>query len=91
MHAIVVNVKVEPGRESEAAGYARDHVAAGVRNTPGVVRGYLLATPTRQFGITVFDGEDAARAAAEHVRAEGSDVDYVEIESVELADVIAEF
>lgn len=65
MHAVVVEVGVESGREEEGIAYLHANVLPAVKQAPGLVSGYWLASKEGQ-GLTVlvFDREEAAQETA---------------------------
>jgi hypothetical protein len=84
VHAVLVSVKIndfEKGRQA-----LREQVIPRVRETPGFVAGYWFEPAGDQGWSTVlYESEEAARAAAEQVRAPG---DVVTIQNVDVREVI---
>jgi hypothetical protein len=68
MHAVLVNVTIKDGQE--ATQYLRDEIVPRVKQAPGFVAGYWVRVENgdQGRGTIVFDSEDAARAAAEHIQ-----------------------
>jgi hypothetical protein len=68
MHAVLVNVTIKDGEE--ATQYLRDEIVPRVKQAPGFVAGYWVRVENgdQGRGTIVFDSEDAARAAAEHIQ-----------------------
>jgi hypothetical protein len=90
MYAIVGKVNIEAGREDEATEYLKTNVLPLVKQAPGIIAGYWLATEAGHgFGITIYESEEAARAAAEMAK-NGPRPDYVTWDSIEVREVIAQ-
>jgi hypothetical protein len=90
MHALVVTVNVEPGREDEGVEFLQTNVLPGMKQIPGLVSGYWLATRDGQ-GLTVllFENEEAAQAAAAGLP-NASRADFATLGTVELREVVAQ-
>jgi heme-degrading monooxygenase HmoA len=88
MHAVVVNVTIkEFGPALEAL---RSQVVPRVSQAPGFRTGYWLRSEeNRGLSVIVFESEDAAKAAAEQVQAQGAPTDAVTLDSVEVREVVA--
>ena len=89
MHAVVVNVTIkdfEPARQG-----LLEQVVPAVSQAPGFVAGYWTRSgDNRGLGMVVFESEDAARAAAELIRSDGSPTpDAVTLDSVDVNEVVA--
>ena len=85
MHAVVVTVTVN--ERSAAIDALRERVVPRVAQAAGFIAGYWLAMPGGQgLSIMMFDSEDAARTAAENAQLTS---DFVTLESVEVAEVVA--
>ena len=87
MHAVVVKVSIE---DSEAAQKAlEEQVVPRVKQAPGFVAGYWSRSDDRSSGqgMILFESEEAARAAAEQLRA--NIPDRVTLESVEVREIVA--
>lgn len=85
MHAVVVQVTV---RDREAATQAlNDQVVPTVSGIPGFVSGVWVGLPGgKGTSIVVFESEEAARRMADQIQPPG---DYVNFDSVEVAEVVA--
>lgn len=87
MHAVVVKVSI---KDSEAAQKAlEEQVVPRVKQAPGFVAGYWSRSDDRSSGqgMILFESEEAARAAAEQLRA--NIPDRVTLESVEVREIVA--
>jgi hypothetical protein len=65
MHAVVFQVDIVPGRESQQEGEL-DFIAGMMKTTPGFVHGTWLADDKRGLSCILFDSEQAARAVADN-------------------------
>ena len=65
MHAMVVQVKIDPDRFDEAEQGLNEFVVPTVKAQPGFVRGTWVhdRVKNRGVGIAVYESEDAAKAA----------------------------
>jgi hypothetical protein len=90
MHAVMLQVKVDPARFEESVGFVEREVLPVARQMPGIVAGYWLASPQGDGGIalTVFETEDAAKASMEMMDS-GPRPDYARFHSIELLRVTA--
>jgi hypothetical protein len=85
MHAVIVRVTIS---DVEAATeQLRNEIVPRVKQAPGFVAGYWIRTEgdDKGRGLIVFDSVDAARAAAEQLRAprgKGATLDYVDVAEV---------
>ena len=87
MHAVVVKVSI---KDSEAAQKAlEEQVVPRVKQAPGFVAGYWTRSDDRSNGrgMIIFDSEDAARAAAEQLRANVPEP--VTLDEAEVREVVA--
>lgn len=83
MHAVVVNVTISDEEGSVAA--LREQVVPRVSQAPGFVAGYWTRKGNNGLSMSVWDSEDAAKAASEIVRSvapEGVTVNAVEVREV---------
>ena len=89
MHAVVVKVSVKDA--PVATEFLRETVVPGVSQAPGFVAGYWVRLEGGDEGnsVIVFESEDAARAAAEQVRAGVSSNEGVTLEDLSLGEVVA--
>ena len=90
MHAVLVSVSIDDGREDEARSNLENNVVPRARELPGAIAGYWLQ-PQKGQGYTtmVFDTEEHAKAAAEGVRSRIPE--YVRVNLVQVQEVIAHF
>ena len=89
MHAVVVNVTISDFERARQG--LEEQTVPAVSQAPGFVAGYWTRSGDNHgTGMVVFESEDAARAAAERVRAEGPpDPDAVTIDSIDVNEVVA--
>ncbi len=89
MHAVVVEVNIESGREEEGIAYLHANVLPAMKQTPGLVSGYWLASKEGQ-GLTVlvFDEAEAAGATARGLAA-APRPDFASLGKIEVHDVVA--
>lgn len=88
MYAVLVNVKIAPGRYDEALAALRDQIVPMVKGAPGFVRGTWFGNEQSGNSLVVFDSEESARAMSAQVTS-GPD-DPVSIEDVQVYEVHAE-
>ena len=87
MHAVVVRVTVNEG--AGATKYLREEIVPRISQAPGFVAGYWVRLEGGDQGtaMLVFESEDAARGASQHIGpAPGG---ATTIESVEVGEVVA--
>ena len=87
-HAMLVKIRVKPGRSDDALKGLNEEVVPMVKNAPGFLRGTWFGDDQSGHGLVVFASEAEARQAASMVSA-GPD-DPVEIESATVYQVNAE-
>ncbi len=89
MHALVINVKIQPGHEEEGIQYLQTSVLPQMRQIPGLVAGYWLAAENEE-GLTVlvFEDEQAARNTAKGL-SNVPTADFASVGDVELRHVVA--
>jgi hypothetical protein len=89
MHAVVSRVSIQAGHEEESLEHLRSNVLPRVKQAPGLVAGFWIA-PEEGHGLalTVFESEEAARAAAEMAQ-NAARPDSVTFDSVDVREVIA--
>lgn len=89
MNAVVVEVNIESGREDEGIAYLHANVLPAMKQTPGFVSGYWLASKEGQ-GLTVlvFDDAEAAQAMAERL-ADAPKADFATLGKIEVRNVVA--
>jgi len=86
MHAVLVRVTIDD--PEQATKRLHEDVVPRVREAPGLVAGYWVRLDgNRGRSMVVFDSEEAARAAAEQVRA--MPAEFVTIDSVDVHEVVA--
>ena len=87
MHAVVVNVNIhdfDVAREGLVT-----NVVPRVSQAPGFVAGYWSRSEDdRGLGMIVFESEEAARAVADMIQAQGPD-EGVTLEGVEVREIVA--
>jgi hypothetical protein len=88
MHAVVVRVTIndfEGGRKR-----LREEVVPRVSQAPGFVAGYWTRSDdsSNGLGMVLFESEEAARAAEEHIRAGATADAAVTLEGVEIREVV---
>ena len=85
MHAVVVKVTIND--EEAATAGLRDEVVPRASQAPGFVAGYWTRKDNAGLSMVVFESEEAAKGAAEQVRAGVPDA--VTLEDVEVREVVA--
>lgn len=86
MHAVVTRVKIADRERAE--GFLSEELIPRVSQAPGFVAGYWTNVGgDRGASMTVFESEDAAKQSMDQFDAPPADV--VEIESMEVAEVVA--
>jgi quinol monooxygenase YgiN len=65
MHALVVNVSIQPGHREEAQAELENNVVPRVKEAPGVVAGYWASSPDGAHGtsMVIFESEATAKRA----------------------------
>ena len=87
MHAVLVRVTISD--PEQATKRLHEDVVPQVRQAPGLVAGYWVRLDGNQGrSIVVFESEEAARAAADQVRAMPPS-EFVNIDSVDVHEVVA--
>lgn len=89
MYAVVVEVKIESGREGEGIEYVHANVLPAMKGTPGLVSGYWLASKDGH-GLTVlvFEDQEGAQAMAEGLPSVPR-VEFATLGNVEVREVVA--
>jgi len=89
MHAVIVRVNVSDPQP--ATQYLRETIVPRVSQAPGFVAGYWVRLEGGDEGnsVIVFESEDAARAAAEQLRASVDDNPGVTVDKVMVGEVVA--
>jgi hypothetical protein len=92
MHALVVNVSIQPGHDKEAQAELETNVVPRVKEAPGVVGGYWTRSPDGEHGTSMllFESEAMAQAGADMAR-NGPRPDFVTFDKVEVCEVVAHF
>src|SRR5947208_11311215 len=92
MHALVVNVSLQPGHSEEGVTELETNVVPRVKQAPGVVGGYWTSSPDGAHGtsMVLFESETAAQAGAEMAR-NSPRPDFVTFDNVEVCEVVAHF
>ncbi len=85
MHAVVVRVTISDVESAVAA--LREQVVPRVSQSPGFVTGYWTRKDDDGLSMTIFESEEAARAASEQIPSTVPDA--VTLESVEVREVTA--
>ena len=89
MHALTVKVGIEKGREDEGIRYLHSDVLPAMKQAPGLVAGYWLASKDGE-GLTVlvFDDEQSAQGAADGL-GQAPRVDFATVGDVDVREVVA--
>jgi hypothetical protein len=89
MHAVIVRVNVSD--PEPATQYLRETIVPRVSQAPGFVAGYWVRLEDGDEGnsVIVFESEDAARAAAEQLRASVGGNPGVTVDKVMVGEVVA--
>ena len=90
MHAVLVSVRIEPGRADDAEKLLKEQTVPRASSFDGFVKGYWArsADGTRGRGTLILESEAAAKAAVDQIQTPpGSPTT---IESIEVFEVIAE-
>lgn len=92
MHALVVNVSIQPGHSEEGKAELETNVVPRVKEAPGVVAGYWASSPDGAHGtsMVLFESEATAQAGADMAR-NGPMPDFVTFDKVEVCEVVAHF
>jgi hypothetical protein len=89
MHAVVVRVTVTEGEP--ATKYLREEIVPRVSQAPGFVAGYWVRLEGGDEGnsVIVFEGEDAARQAAQQIEGNIGSNPGVTLNSITVGEVVA--
>lgn len=73
MHGVIVQVRIDTTREDEARRMLHERVVPEATALPGFASGTWMRALEGDGGrgVLLFDTEDAARSAAEHIRTQG--------------------
>lgn len=88
MHAVLVNVKISPGRREESLSALHGHIVPMCKGASGFVRGTWFGDEEFGNSLMMFDSEASARAMAEQVRSDPGDP--VQVTGVQVYEVHAE-
>ena len=89
MHAVLVRVSItDPGPATQ---YLRETIVPRISQAPGFVAGYRgrLKEGNEGNSVVVFESEDAARVAADQVRAAVGESPGVNLDKVVVGEVVA--
>ena len=91
MHALFVTAHIEPGRnEEEGVRFLEADVLPQLKQLPGVVGGYWLATKdSESLAVVLFDSENAAKQMAEVGLPQAPPAPGATLGDIELREVIA--
>lgn len=91
MHALFVTAHIEPGRnEEEGISFLETDVLPQLKQFPGVVGGYWLATKdSESLAVVLFDSEAAATEMAEVGLAQAPPPPGATLGAIEVREVIA--
>lgn len=91
MHALFVTAHIDPGRdEEEGLAYLRSDVLPQLKQLPGVVGGYWLATKdSESLAVVLFESEAAAKQMAEVGLAQAPPAPGATLGAIEVREVIA--
>jgi hypothetical protein len=89
MHALVIQVTIND--EESATAQLREQVVPRVSQAPGFVNGYWTRSPENNHGLSMvlFESQDAAQAAKQHIESQGMGNDAVTLDSIEVREVVA--
>jgi hypothetical protein len=88
MHAVVGNVTIRDLERGLAV--LQNEIVPRVKAMPGFVGAYWLRADTNGgMSMIVLDSEDAARALARRIEAEGPPTDAVTLNSIEVREIVA--
>ena len=92
MHALVVNVSIQPGHKEDGRAELENNLVPLVKQAPGVVGGYWASSPDEVHGtsMVLFETEEAAKAGAEMAR-NSPMPEFVTFDKVEVCEVVAHF
>jgi hypothetical protein len=87
MHAVVTRATIHDLAQGRK--FLNDQGIPRLKQAPGFVRGNWVAlTESSGTGMIVFESEEAARGAAEQIRANPPAGDAVTIDSIEIGEVV---
>jgi hypothetical protein len=86
MHAVFVNVTIDPETSDESVAQLRSNVVPRMKQAPGFVAGYWTGSVGQGRACLVFESEGAAQQAVEMIKSEpppkGVTVDSAEVKEV---------
>jgi hypothetical protein len=90
MHAVLINVTIDPESADEATAQLRSDVVPRVKQAPGFVAGYWAGSPSEGSGrsFLVFESEGGAQQAVEMIKSQPPPTG-VTVDSVEAREIIA--
>lgn len=91
MHALFVTAHIDEGRnEEEGLSFLESEVLPQLKQFPGVVSGYWLATKdSESLAVVLFDSEDAAKQMAEVGLPQAPPAPGATLGAIEVREVIA--
>jgi hypothetical protein len=91
MHAVYVTVNIAAGQFEQARKALHEQVIPGVKQAPGIVRGFwtVRGDTTQGASMVVFDSKEHAETAAQMVRQQTAPPG-VTLNTVEVREVVAE-
>lgn len=89
MHAVVITLGIQIGRESEGVEFVNKQVLPAMKHVPGLVSGYWLASVAGE-GLTVlvFENHDAAESAATGI-SNAPMADFATLKSIDVREIVA--
>jgi quinol monooxygenase YgiN len=92
MHALLVNVTIEPGHDEDAQAQLETNVVPMAKQAPGVISGAWTRSSDGQHGssFVLFENEEAARAAKDMIP-NVPRPDFITFDSIEVREVVAHF
>lgn len=89
MHALLVNVSIEAGKEDESLSFLKSEVLPLVKQSPGLVAGYWFEPQGGHgWSIVVFESEEAANMARQMAE-NGPVPESVKFDSIQVVEVVA--
>ena len=89
MHAVLVNVSIEAGKEDDALKFLQSDVLPLVKQAPGLVGGYWFEPQGGHgWSVVVFETEEAANAARQMAE-NGPVADGVKFDRIDVVEVVA--
>ena len=88
MHAVLGSVRIHDFERGLPA--LRDGIMPRVKSTPGLIGAYWLRSKdNRGMSMILLESEDAAKALARRIEAEGPPTDAVTLDSIEVCEIVA--